>query len=124
MDLETFRELQQRGRFFSIYFPARRRQRNGCGIVTNSSASINTARVRRRLPRISRPLTCLANSQAQLDGIAQRLNIRSRMTLGYRTPAAELAEIVATTGLNTRYRCLRNGPRESGSPHWSISATG
>jgi IS30 family transposase len=37
-------------------------------------------------------------SQAQLDAIAQRLNTRPRMTLGYQTPAAKLAEIVATTG--------------------------
>ena len=37
-------------------------------------------------------------SQAQLDAIALRLNRRPRMTLGYRTPAAKLAEIVATTG--------------------------
>ena len=37
-------------------------------------------------------------NQAQLDAIAMRLNTRPRMTLGYRTPAAKLAEIVATTG--------------------------
>ena len=37
-------------------------------------------------------------SQAQLDSIALRLNTRPRMTLGYRTPAATLAEIVASTG--------------------------
>jgi IS30 family transposase len=37
-------------------------------------------------------------SQAQLDAIALRLNTRPRMTLGYRTPAAKLAEIVAATG--------------------------
>ena len=37
-------------------------------------------------------------SQAQLDAIALRLNTRPRMTLGYQTPAAKLAEIVATTG--------------------------
>lgn len=37
-------------------------------------------------------------SQAQLDAIAMRLNTRPRMTLGYQTPAAKLAEIVATTG--------------------------
>jgi IS30 family transposase len=37
-------------------------------------------------------------SQVQLDAIAQRLNTRPRLTLGYRTPAATLAEIVATTG--------------------------
>lgn len=37
-------------------------------------------------------------SQAQLDAIALRLNTRPRMTLGYGTPAAQLAEIVATTG--------------------------
>ena len=37
-------------------------------------------------------------SQAQLDAIARRLNTRPRMTLGYRTPAAKLAEIVASTG--------------------------
>jgi IS30 family transposase len=35
--------------------------------------------------------------QAQLDAIALRLNTRPRLTLGYRTPAAKLAEIVATT---------------------------
>ena len=37
-------------------------------------------------------------SQAQLDAIARRLNTRPRMTLGYRTPAVRLAEIVASTG--------------------------
>jgi transposase, IS30 family len=37
-------------------------------------------------------------SQAQLDAIALRLNTRPRMTLGYHTPAAKLAEIVAATG--------------------------
>jgi IS30 family transposase len=37
-------------------------------------------------------------SQARLDAIALRLNTRPRMTLDYRTPAAKLAEIVATTG--------------------------
>jgi IS30 family transposase len=36
--------------------------------------------------------------QAQLDAIALRLNTRPRMTLGYQTPAATLAEIVASTG--------------------------
>ena len=54
MDLETLRALQQRGRFFYEMFPARARQRNGCSIVTNSSASMNTTRIRRRLPRMSR----------------------------------------------------------------------
>jgi transposase, IS30 family len=37
-------------------------------------------------------------SQAQLDAIALRLNTRPRMTLAYRTPAAKLAEIVASMG--------------------------
>jgi IS30 family transposase len=37
-------------------------------------------------------------SQAQLDAIALRLNTRPRLTLGYQTPAAKLAEIVATIG--------------------------
>jgi IS30 family transposase len=37
-------------------------------------------------------------SQAQLDAIALRLNTRPRLTLAYQTPAAKLAEIVATTG--------------------------
>ena len=36
--------------------------------------------------------------QAQLDAIALRLNTRPRLTLGFRTPAAKLAEIVASTG--------------------------
>ena len=36
--------------------------------------------------------------QAQLDAIALRLNTRPRLTLGYRTPAATLAEIVASIG--------------------------
>ena len=36
--------------------------------------------------------------QAQLDGIALRLNTRPRMTLDYRTPADKLAEIVASMG--------------------------
>jgi IS30 family transposase len=38
------------------------------------------------------------HSQAQLDAIALRLNTRPRMTLGYQTPGAKLAEIVAATG--------------------------
>jgi IS30 family transposase len=37
-------------------------------------------------------------SQARLDAIALRLNTRPRMTLGYRTPAAKLSEIVASMG--------------------------
>jgi IS30 family transposase len=37
-------------------------------------------------------------SQARLDTIALRLNTRPRMTLGYQTPAAKLAEIVASIG--------------------------
>jgi IS30 family transposase len=37
-------------------------------------------------------------SQRQLDAIARRLNTRPRLTLGFQTPAAKLAEIVATTG--------------------------
>ena len=37
-------------------------------------------------------------TQAQLDAIALRLNTRPRKTLGYRTPAATLAETVASTG--------------------------
>ncbi len=36
-------------------------------------------------------------TQTQLDAIALRLNTRPRMTLGYQTPAAKLAEIVAST---------------------------
>jgi transposase, IS30 family len=36
-------------------------------------------------------------SQGQLDAIALRLNTRPRMTLGYQTPAAKLAQIVAST---------------------------
>jgi IS30 family transposase len=40
----------------------------------------------------------LRHSQAQLDAIALRLNTRPRLTLGYQTPAAKLAEIVAATG--------------------------
>lgn len=45
------------------------------------------------------PATNLTDySQAQLDAIALRLNIRPRMTLGYRTPANKLADIVAATG--------------------------
>jgi IS30 family transposase len=39
-----------------------------------------------------------AYSQAQLDAIALRVNTRPRMTLGYQTPAAKLAEIVASIG--------------------------
>ena len=39
-----------------------------------------------------------AYSQARLDTIALRLNTRPRLTLGYRTPAAKLAEIVASMG--------------------------
>jgi IS30 family transposase len=37
-------------------------------------------------------------TQAQLDRIAWRLNTRPRLTLAYKTPAAKLAEIVASTG--------------------------
>jgi len=37
-------------------------------------------------------------SQTRLDTIALRLNTRPRMTLGYETPAAKLAEIVASMG--------------------------
>ena len=45
------------------------------------------------------PATNLTSySQTQLDAIASRLNTRPRMTLGYQTPAAKLAEIVAATG--------------------------
>jgi IS30 family transposase len=45
------------------------------------------------------PATNLTNyRQAQLDAIALRLNTRPRMTLGFRTPANKLAEIVAATG--------------------------
>ena len=36
-------------------------------------------------------------TQAQLDAIALRLNTRPRLTLGYQTPAAKLAAIVAST---------------------------
>jgi IS30 family transposase len=44
------------------------------------------------------PATNLTDySQAQLDAIALRLNTRPRMTLGYQTPAAKLAAIVAST---------------------------
>ena len=37
-------------------------------------------------------------SQAQLDAVARQLNTRPRQTLGYKTPAAKLAQIVASTG--------------------------
>ncbi|HYW49575.1 MAG TPA: IS30 family transposase [Gemmatimonadaceae bacterium] len=37
-------------------------------------------------------------SQRQLDAVARQLNTRPRKTLGYKTPAAMLAEAVATTG--------------------------
>ena len=51
--------------------------------------------VRQYLP----PAANLATyNQAQLDAIALRLNTRPRLTLGYRTPAAKLAQIVAATG--------------------------
>ena len=36
-------------------------------------------------------------TQRQLDAIARQLNTRPRLTLGFRTPAAKLAEIVAST---------------------------
>lgn len=39
-----------------------------------------------------------AKRQPQLDAIALRLNTRPRLTLGFQTPAAKLAEIVATMG--------------------------
>jgi len=39
-----------------------------------------------------------AYTQAQLDAIALRLNTRPRLTLGFQTPAAKLAEIVASIG--------------------------
>lgn len=51
--------------------------------------------LRQYLPK-GQDLSCL--SQAQLDAIALRLNTRPRLTLGYQTPAAKLADIVATTG--------------------------
>jgi len=37
------------------------------------------------------------HDQAHLDWVADRLNTRPRKTLGYRTPASKLAEIVAST---------------------------
>ncbi|NBW66920.1 IS30 family transposase [bacterium] len=37
-------------------------------------------------------------SQAQLDAVAKQLNTRPRKTLGYKTPATKLAQIVALTG--------------------------
>jgi IS30 family transposase len=37
-------------------------------------------------------------TQAKLDALALRLNIRPRLTLGFQTPAAKLAEIVASIG--------------------------
>ncbi|HYW50182.1 MAG TPA: IS30 family transposase, partial [Gemmatimonadaceae bacterium] len=37
-------------------------------------------------------------TQRQLDAIARKLNTRPRHTLGWKTPAAMLAEAVATTG--------------------------
>jgi IS30 family transposase len=37
------------------------------------------------------------HSQADLDAVAARLNARPRRTLSYRTPAAMLAAIVAST---------------------------
>ena len=39
-----------------------------------------------------------AYTQTQLDAIARQLNTRPRKTLGHRTPAATLAETVASTG--------------------------
>ncbi|MFI5259821.1 MAG: IS30 family transposase, partial [Candidatus Limnocylindrales bacterium] len=36
-------------------------------------------------------------SQADLDAVAARLNTRPRKTLGYQTPAAMLAAVVALT---------------------------
>jgi IS30 family transposase len=51
--------------------------------------------LRQYLPRA---VDMTSYSQAHLDSIALRLNTRPRMTLGYRTPAAKLAEIVASTG--------------------------
>ncbi len=49
--------------------------------------------LRQYLPHAA-DLSCY--SQAQLDAIATRLNTRPRMTLAYQTPAAKLAEIVAS----------------------------
>jgi IS30 family transposase len=37
-------------------------------------------------------------SQAKLDAVARQLNTRPRKTLGYKTPADKLAQIVASTG--------------------------
>ena len=37
-------------------------------------------------------------TQRQLDAIALQLNTRPRLTLGFQTPAAKLAAIVASTG--------------------------
>jgi IS30 family transposase len=39
-----------------------------------------------------------AHGQADLDAVALRLNIRPRKTLGFQTPAATLAQAVATAG--------------------------
>ena len=49
--------------------------------------------LRQYLPHAA-DLSCY--SHAQLDAIATRLNTRPRMTLAYQTPAAKLAEIVAS----------------------------
>ena len=56
----------------------------------------NTNRLLRQyLPRTA---NLSLHSQADLDDIAHRLNSRPRKTLGFATPAAKLAESIASTG--------------------------
>jgi len=82
------------------------------GIGKAISLKAREARSSRRSSSVNRAMCCWCDyrarirtatnltdhRQAQLDAIAWRLNTRPRLTLGYQTPAAKLAEIVAATG--------------------------
>ena len=54
--------------------------------------------LRQYFPKGANAIDFATVSQAELNVVARRLNTRPRKTLGYRTPAAMLASIVATTG--------------------------
>lgn len=64
---------------------------------TSTSTSV-ISRVPGHAARTKTRTACFAvYPQAKLDAIAQRLNTRPRLSLGFQTPAAKLAAIVAST---------------------------